>query len=54
MMRVLVIFRELAVFPTMPNLVSVENDATLAKSGTWKKEFHWQSYGTELVVNLVF
>ena len=37
MMRVLVIFRELAVFPTMPNLVSVENDATLAKSGTWKK-----------------
>jgi hypothetical protein len=25
--------RELAAFPTMPNLVSVENDATLAKSG---------------------
>ena len=26
--------RELATFPTLPNLVSVENDATLAKSAT--------------------
>ena len=26
--------RELASFPTLPNLVSVENDATLAKSAT--------------------
>ena len=26
--------RELAPFPTLPNLVSVENDATLAKSAT--------------------
>ena len=28
------LFRELATFPTLPNLVSVENDATLAKSAT--------------------
>ena len=29
-----ILSRELATFPTLPNLVSVENDATLAKSAT--------------------
>ena len=32
MIQFLFELRELATFPTLPNLVSVENDATLAKS----------------------